>query len=384
MRTFWRDAEYIQGGNASKASIPMISHSISRHIRVLSSIAFIPFLFCSGTANADVIHVEPGGLSLTEAVASASSGDVIQLSAGTHVPGGQSLIAGKDLVIRGEVDEATGEPISIIDGEHLHSLFVVSVDSAGHFENLHLTRSRTAIRFDLGSGSLLNCVLTDNHSEDFGGAILLRSSHVSIRDCRFEGNSALVSGGAVGLVSQDLERNIIENSTFIENTAFVGGAIYALCAPVSIDFCRFEGNASDGMAGAVYLRDGGELDLHVRECEFSANHSGEGGALVFQRFPWQSLEIRNSKFCANEGGHIHEIEPENATFPDYVMNGTNVFGHSCRNRLDLNNDGVIDGQDLGLFFGLFHTFDPNADFDGDFFVASGDLGLLLGGWGKVK
>ena len=107
--TFWRDAEYVQGGNASKASIPMISHSISRHIRVLSSIAFIPFLFCSGTANADVIHVEPGGLSLTEAVASASSGDVIQLSAGTHVPGGQSLIAGKDLVIRGEVDEATGE-----------------------------------------------------------------------------------------------------------------------------------------------------------------------------------------------------------------------------------------------------------------------------------
>lgn len=44
---------------------------------------------------------------------------------------------------------------------------------------------------------------------------------------------------------------------------------------------------------------------------------------------------------------------------------------------DLNNDGVIDGGDIGLFLIEWQSEDSIADFDGDGIVGGGDLGLLL-------
>ena len=48
---------------------------------------------------------------------------------------------------------------------------------------------------------------------------------------------------------------------------------------------------------------------------------------------------------------------------------------------DLNNDGNVGGDDVGLLLGLWGSTDPVADLDGDGVVGGGDVGLLLGSFG---
>lgn len=47
---------------------------------------------------------------------------------------------------------------------------------------------------------------------------------------------------------------------------------------------------------------------------------------------------------------------------------------------DLNNDGVVDGADLGLLLGVWGMIDSDADLNGDGTVDGADLGLLLSAW----
>lgn len=49
---------------------------------------------------------------------------------------------------------------------------------------------------------------------------------------------------------------------------------------------------------------------------------------------------------------------------------------------DLNNDGVVDGADLGLLLDTWGERGP-ADLNGDGIVNGGDLGILLGAWGSL-
>jgi len=48
---------------------------------------------------------------------------------------------------------------------------------------------------------------------------------------------------------------------------------------------------------------------------------------------------------------------------------------------DLNGDGVVDGEDLGLLLNLWGTNDASADLDGNGIVDGADLGILLANWG---
>lgn len=47
---------------------------------------------------------------------------------------------------------------------------------------------------------------------------------------------------------------------------------------------------------------------------------------------------------------------------------------------DLNDDGTVDGADLGLLLGAWETGDEAADLNQDGIVDGADLGLLLGAW----
>jgi hypothetical protein len=54
------------------------------------------------------------------------------------------------------------------------------------------------------------------------------------------------------------------------------------------------------------------------------------------------------------------------------------FGNICD--ADLNNDGIVNAVDLGLFKSVFFTTDADADFNGDGVVNAIDLGVLKGGF----
>jgi hypothetical protein len=65
--------------------------------------------------------------------------------------------------------------------------------------------------------------------------------------------------------------------------------------------------------------------------------------------------------------------PDAANDDQRDTNGDGI-GNICD--ADLNNDGVVDFQDLGLMKGLFFSQDPDADLDGDGFVNFPDLAIM--------
>jgi hypothetical protein len=56
-----------------------------------------------------------------------------------------------------------------------------------------------------------------------------------------------------------------------------------------------------------------------------------------------------------------------------------IGGNDCPE--DINDDGVVDGADLGLLLGAWGTGGSDADVNEDGNVNGADLGLLLGAWG---
>jgi hypothetical protein len=59
-----------------------------------------------------------------------------------------------------------------------------------------------------------------------------------------------------------------------------------------------------------------------------------------------------------------------------------VLRDSCT--ADLNQDGVVDGADLGILLGEWGTMGSLADLSGDGLVDGADLGSLLGAWGPCS
>ena len=63
---------------------------------------------------------------------------------------------------------------------------------------------------------------------------------------------------------------------------------------------------------------------------------------------------------------------------------TNGNGRGNRCDADLNNDGIVNALDLGIFKKRFGTHDPDADFNGDGIVNALDLGILKSLFGTVS
>jgi hypothetical protein len=60
--------------------------------------------------------------------------------------------------------------------------------------------------------------------------------------------------------------------------------------------------------------------------------------------------------------------------PDQRDTNGDLFGNACDP--DLDNNGIVNAIDLGLFKSVFFTADPDADFDGNGVVNVVDLGVL--------
>ena len=67
--------------------------------------------------------------------------------------------------------------------------------------------------------------------------------------------------------------------------------------------------------------------------------------------------------------------------PDQRDTNGNGLGNRCD--ADLNNDGIVNALDLGIFKRRFGTHDADADFNGDGIVNALDLGILKSLFGKV-
>ncbi len=86
----------------------------------------------------------------------------------------------------------------------------------------------------------------------------------------------------------------------------------------------------------------------------------------------------NTFFCGNQPAHVDG---------GWLDMGGNVFDLGCQEETsaDLNEDGVVDGQDLGALIGAWGPCldgPCDGDLDGDGQVGGGDLAILIGAWGQ--
>lgn len=169
-----------------------------------------------------------------------------------------------------------------------------------------------------GSPSIIRCRFVANRSQGAGGGVRLTGSSPSFTDCEFTGNTAVTSGGAMTLDTSHplLLRCILTNNRTTGGNCDLDGGGGVKCAESSptIRECVFEGNTTVCSGGAVFAHT--SSNPIVEECEFRGNSATKGGAMastfgVFGGGASQpsSPTVTESSFIGNSsigvGGAVH-------------------------------------------------------------------------------
>ena len=121
--------------------------------------------------------------------------------------------------------------------------------------------------------SITDCTFQNNSATFSGGALWLYvvstfSITFSIKYCTFQNNSATYDGGAVGIASDTNSEVVIDASTFINNAAVRGAAVYA--SLVADDYYQ--------QLGSLILQD---VRVENNQCFCNGYQSIRGGAIYF-------------------------------------------------------------------------------------------------------
>lgn len=109
-----------------------------------------------------------------------------------------------------------------------------------------------------------------------GGAVSSTNGTVVIRDSTFIENEAAIGGAVADVGSGDLT---VTNSTFQGNRAAIGGALEKISGRVLVDASTFTDNdASGGVGGSIAL--GGGASLVVTDSSLTAGDASAGGAIA--------------------------------------------------------------------------------------------------------
>ena len=319
--------------------------------------------------------------SINAAIAVASDGDVIQLSAETYFEGEQIDTLGKAITLQG-----TKAMETVLSGQDSHRVLACT---SGETSTTTFADLRIASGFASGPGH--------------GGGLLLASSEPTFRRCVFQ-ECRGIFGGAV---HADRSGATFEDCRFVDNaTTFFdwgyGGGIFSISSSLFIQGCFFERNQARSFGGGLHSVDGAGA---ISASFFNDNESfGSGGAIsIFGSSPYVS-----GGFSGNVAGSLGpsifvpdgHVDLWNSTFtgccqvsPPMALPGDagNRFSYffgdfveyeqcgGCRE--DLTCDGVVDGGDLALVLSTFGQSDVGVDFNEDGRVDAYDLGSLLSRWG---
>ena len=315
----------------------------------LAALALVGLVTMSATA--EIITVCASGCdhtSINAAIAAASSGDVIQLSAETYFEGAVIDTDGKAIALQGATD-TEGNVTSILDGGGKHVVLTCQSGEthATMFRNLVIQNGYAGGDSEKGGGmsnngsspNLTNCTFRSN-SATYGGGMYNGNSGPTLTDCSFTGNTAVIYGGGMWNIVAD---PALTNCTFTGNSAFIGGGI---------------GNGT--IRGLI-----------LAECTFTGN-SAHIGAGMFNLSSSPTLTDCTFTECC-------QVDPPRSII-DLGGNDYDSWCDECR--ADVNcQDNAVNSADLGYMLAAWGTTDPQCDLDGDGFVRAADLGLLLGYWG---
>lgn len=220
--------------------------------------------------------------------------------------------------------------------------------------------------------TVTGCLFDSNVAEYFGAQYAINTTHITIRDCTYIGNSSRVLGGALNhtvTAGVDSEPILVQGCTFIGNsTTGAGGGLIIQAADAIVRDCAFFGNNADTFGSAItsttYFTDFGGQDLDVANCVFAGNTGGVG-TIDAETSP--ILRVANCTLVGNSGSAI----------TGGIFSFT--FATEIANTILWNNDvnGVID-QDAQVF----RDTTLGGQFSIDFSIIQG-LDGSLGGSGNI-
>jgi hypothetical protein len=280
-----------------------------------------------------IIQLPPGstGASVVRLAAEPSTARISALTirgGGTGSP----LSPGSGIMVGGGVF-ATGSAVTFAD-------VAFESNAAGYGGAVYALES--SLRFE-------RCTFRNNDAQQDGGGILVFRGTASLTDCVIEDNDAGHRGGGMHVV---------------------GGSGHQLLQTDLI------GNASEGTVGALSWVPYGDAgaSISVRECEVRQNSAqvAHGGIGIDPDANGPSMSIQATIACDNSPG-------PNIVGPFVDLGGNTL----CACPSDLNGDGAVDGNDLGLLLAAWGPCGRSAcapDINDDGVVDGADLGALLNDW----
>jgi len=226
---------------------------------------------------------------------------------------------------------------------------------------------------DNASPIIEDCIITSNQAAR-GGGVYLRGSEATFRRTTIEGNSASGGGagvwwigGRVGFEDCTIRDNISDGN---------GGGIRADTGGGTIVGGLIEGNLAGDDGGGIWWQ-GSTMPLDLEGVTIISNVAGGSGGGIRTRYGFPGVTFTDTVLCENAPDELDGV---------YTDLGGNDL---CLCRADLNGDGEVNGEDIGLFLAYggnsCDPFEPcPGDVDNDGQITGGDLGLILGAWGPCE
>lgn len=229
--------------------------------------------------------------SINAAIATASDGDVIQLSAEIYFEGTEIDLLGKSITIQGTTD-ASGRPTSVLHGQDNHRV-VMCRNGEGAETRL--------VSLELRSGRSTSIDIPDLGTySDGGGLVLIDSTGIEVRNCVFKANRGSWGGGAYCYRSSAA----FLGCSFEQNDAEIGGGmVIHRPGELILEDCTFVGNTATIVAGGLYCR--GFSTPTLQGCRFLENIAAisGGGARCFQsNTDFNDCDFEDNRSLENAGG----------------------------------------------------------------------------------
>jgi hypothetical protein len=218
-----------------------------------------------------------GSCSVRDAVATAISGDTVQIPAGHYVLTLGDIISEKSLTIVG-----AGARSTILDGNGASRIF-------------QLTNPNGPQSVELDDLSLINGLAATPFFEGFGGGALVGDASLTLRRCRLAGNQAEYGGAILWSRSLTIDQCTISGNLATGST-YGGGGILAVGSFVTITNSTLTGNtAPAGQGGGASLID---VVVNLVNVTVTANQASSGGGLTL----FVNWSLVNSIVAGNLGG----------------------------------------------------------------------------------
>jgi len=329
--------------------------------------AVVTVLLLAASAGAAVIRVPGDFVTVSNAVAAAVDGDVIQLAGngGATYPILDQNID-KDITIQGgwRIDFQTRSPdlyVSVLrDTTNLYERPVIRVlgDARLVLDGVQIYGGRFGVLADGGADLTLrdctiraqrNTVANPGVDTNIGTAVRMVGGTLLMERCRVEGTRSSFPGGGLGLVGvasarvvDTVLRNTLASTIFGDAS---GAGIYARdVGQLDLVGSRLEGCATVQRGGGLYAL---RTPVTATGCEFIGGlGSTAGGGIHFDSCPVAEVEdcvFRGNR--ATQGGGIYAVDTDLVSVSGSSFTDQQAFGDGAAMRLE-RSDFALDRCDF--------------------------------------